>query len=85
MDKTKFNSENVNWEELDAIGISREILDKTGQTQRFLNGEKTNPISLQIILLGCDMEIEACLQLMQSNESPIVSITSLSGEEADFE
>jgi len=85
MNKAKFNSKDVNWEELDAIGISRETLDKTGQTQRFLNGEKTNPISLQITLLGCELEIEACLQLMENNESPIVSIISLSAEESGFE
>lgn len=85
MDKTKYKAKDVNWVELESIGISRELLDKTGQMPHFLNGEKTSPVSLHITLLGCDMDIEASLQLTEDNDSPIVSITSLTNEEAEFE
>ena len=72
-----FNEKKVNWDELAAIGILRDELAASGELDTLLKGEKTGTISLQLILLGVDVEMDATLQLVGGVESPILEITGI--------
>ena len=37
---TKIKESDVNWEDLEGIGISKEELERNGDLERLLNGEK---------------------------------------------
>ena len=75
---TLFSEKDVNWDELAAIGILRDELAASGDLDTLLKGEKTDTISLQLILLGVDVEMDATLRLVGSGESPILEITGIS-------
>jgi len=75
---TLFSEKDVNWDELAAIGILRDELAASGDLDTLLKGEKTDTLSLQLILLGVDVEMDATLQLVGSGESPILEITGIS-------
>lgn len=72
-----FNEKEVNWDELAAIGILRDELAASGELDTLLMGEKTGTLSLQLILLGVDIEMDATLQLVGGGESPILEITGI--------
>ena len=61
---TPFKAEDVNWEELAAIGI-------------LLRGERTNVIALSLVLLGVDVVMDATLQLVRKNDSPLLEINGI--------
>lgn len=75
-----FPKEAVNWKELESIGIYKEDLDKTGELDTLLNGEKTNPVNLRLMLLGIDIDMDATLQLKQEDENCILEIKGISPE-----
>lgn len=75
-----FPKEAVNWKELESIGIYKEDLDKTGELDTLLNGEKTNPVNLRLMLLGIDIDMDATLQLKQEDENYILEIKGISPE-----
>ena len=75
---TLFSEKDVNWDELAAIGILRDELAASGDLDTLLKGEKTDTLSLQLILLGVDVEMDATLRLVGSGESPILEITGIS-------
>jgi hypothetical protein len=72
-----FNEKDVNWNELAAIGILRDDLAAGGNLDTLLKGEKTETLTLQLILLGVDVEMDATLQLVGSGESPVLEITGI--------
>ena len=72
-----FSEKEVNWEELAAIGILRDELAASGELDTLLKGEKTGTVSLQLILLGVDVEMDATLQLVEGVESPILEIIGI--------
>jgi len=76
--ETPFNEKDVNWDELAAIGILRDELESSGDLDTLLKGEKTGIISLQLILLGVDVEMDATLQLVKKGEEPILEIIGIS-------
>ena len=81
-DKTiPFNEKDVNWDELAAIGILRDELEQSGELETLLKGEKTGIISLELILLGVDMEMDATLQLTGTGEEPVLEIIGISPTE----
>ena len=49
---TPFKAEDVNWDELAAIGILKDELEMAGELDTLLSGEKTNVVSLSLVLLG---------------------------------
>lgn len=51
---TPFKAEDVNWEELAAIGILKDELEMAGELDTLLRGERTNVIALSLVLLGVD-------------------------------
>ena len=75
---TPFEEKDVNWEELAAIGILRNELEQSGELETLLKGEKTGVISMQLILLGVDVEMDATLQLVRKGEDPILEIIGIS-------
>ncbi len=85
MNRTKFNADNINWRELEAIGITRTYLEANSLMETFLDGKITEPLNLDITLLGNDLNVDATLQLTKSGESPIVNIVCVHKEEVEVE
>jgi hypothetical protein len=75
---TPFNEKDVNWDELAAIGILRDELERSGELEALLEGKKTGVISMQLILLGVDVEMDATLQLVRKGEEPVLEIIGIS-------
>lgn len=85
MQITKFNEEDIDWEELEAIGITKAQLEESGVMDDFLNGSITLPLNLDIILLGNDLNVDATLQLTKKGQSLIVNIVCINTEEVEVE
>jgi hypothetical protein len=75
---TPFDEKDINWDELSAIGILRSELEEEGELDALLKGEKTKVVSLQLMLLGVDVEMDATLQLTRKGEEPILEIIGIS-------
>lgn len=74
---TPFKAEDVNWEELAAIGILKDELEMAGELGTLLRGEKTNVVSLSLVLLGVDVVMDATLQLVRKNDSALIEIVGI--------
>lgn len=75
--KTPFKMEDVNWDELSGIGILKDELELSGELDTLLSGNKTNIISLSLVLLGVDVVMDATLQLVRKGDSPLLEITGI--------
>ncbi|WP_181308341.1 DUF3945 domain-containing protein [Rufibacter sp. XAAS-G3-1] len=42
MQKTKFNPEDINWKDAEKLGLTKDLLEKTDNLTKLLNGEKTS-------------------------------------------
>ena len=69
-----FKAEDVDWNELAAIGILKDELEMAGELDTLLKGEKTGVIPLSLVLLGVDVVMDATLQLVRKGESPLLEI-----------
>lgn len=76
-----FNVSDVDWKELAEIGIIKDELELDGQLDKLLGGEKTEIVSLHLCLLGVDVEMDATLQLIEKNETPILEIIGIKPSE----
>lgn len=74
---TSFKAEEVNWNELSEIGILKDELEAEGHLDTLLKGEKTGVISLSLVLLGVDVVMDATLQLIRQNDSPLLEIVGI--------
>lgn len=74
---TPFKAEDVNWEELAAIGILKDELEMAGELDTLLRGERTNVIALSLVLLGVDVVMDATLQLVRKHDSPLLEINGI--------
>lgn len=74
---TPFKAEDVNWEELAAIGILKDELEMAGELDTLLRGEKTNVVSLSLVLLGVDVVMDTTLQLVRKNDSALIEIVGI--------
>ncbi len=75
---TLFNAEDVDWGELESIGILRDELEMAGELDTLLQGEKTGVISLSLVLLGVDVVLDATLQLVRrENGEPLLEIIGI--------
>ena len=73
-----FNAEDVDWGELESIGILRDELEMAGELDTLLQGEKTGVISLSLVLLGVDVVLDATLQLVRrENGEPLLEIIGI--------
>jgi hypothetical protein len=75
--ETLFTEKDVNWDELSAVGILRDELELSGELEPLLRGEKTGVISMQLILLGVDVVMDATLQLVRKGKDPILEIIGI--------
>lgn len=71
---TPFKAEDVDWNELAAIGILKDELEMAGELDTLLKGEKTGVIPLSLVLLGVDVVMDATLQLVRKGEAPLLEI-----------
>lgn len=85
MSKEKFKIKDINWKEMNAIGISPEFLTANGAMDTFLQGEVTQPLNLDIVLLGNELNIDATLQLTGKGESPVVNIVCINKDDYEIE
>lgn len=69
-----FKAEDVNWDELAAIGILKDELEMAGELDTLLKGEQTNVIPLSLVLLGVDVVMDATLRLVRKGEAPLLEI-----------
>lgn len=76
-----FRLEEVNWDELADIGILRDELELAGVLDPLLRGEKTEVLTLRLVLLGVDVEMDATLQLVRNHESPLLEIIGIKPSE----
>lgn len=72
-----FRVEEINWSELSEIGILRDELEADGHLDTLLKGDKTGVISLSLVLLGVDVVMDATLQLIRQNDSPLLEIIGI--------
>ena len=75
--KAPFKVEDVNWDELSGIGILKDELEQAGELETLLRGEKTGVVSLSLVLLGVDVVMDASLQLVRMNDSPLLEIIGI--------
>ena len=68
---TPFMVDDINWEELSGIGILKDELEAAGEL------EKTGVVSLSLVLLGVDVVMDATLQLVRKNNSPLLEIIGI--------
>ena len=69
-----FKAEDVDWNELAAIGILKDELEMAGELDTLLKGEKTGVIPLSLVLLGVDVVMDATLRLVRKGEAPLLEI-----------
>ena len=74
---TLIKESDVQWDDLEGIGISKQELEANGDLERLLNGEPVNVISLQLCLLGIDIVLDATLQITEENNVPMLEISSI--------
>lgn len=73
-----FNAEDMDWGELESIGILRDELEMAGELDTLLQGGKTGVISLSLVLLGVDVVLDATLQLVRrDNGEPLLEIIGI--------
>ncbi len=73
-----FNAEDMDWGELESIGILRDELEMAGELDTLLQGGKTGVISLSLVLLGVDVVLDATLQLVRrDNDEPLLEIIGI--------
>jgi len=73
---TKFKESEINWDDLEGIGIHKSELD----VERLLNGETVNIISLQLTLLGVEIEMDATIQIVEEGNVPMLEICGIKPE-----
>ena len=59
------------------IGILKDELEQAGELETLLRGEKTGVVSLSLVLLGVDVVMDATLQLVRKNDSPLLEIIGI--------
>ena len=73
-EREPFKAEDVNWEELAGIGILKDELERSGELDTLLKGEKTRVMSLSLVLLGVDVVMDATLQLVRKDGDALIEI-----------
>jgi len=84
IENTKIKESDVNWTDLEGIGISKEELERNGDLERLLNGEQVSVISLHLTLLGIDIVMDATLQIMNEGGVPMLEICGIKPIDEDY-
>lgn len=86
MNKTNhhiYKTEQIDWEKLESVGISKSQIEKDGNMDLLLQGEETNVMSIKIKTTVFSLTMDATLSLIEDeNGSPVISINGInpSGE-----
>ena len=85
MNKTNhhiYKTEQIDWEKLESVGISRSQIEKDGNMDLLLQGEETNVMSIKIKTPVFSLTMDATLKLVPGdNNKPIMEINGLRQEE----
>lgn len=67
----------IDWSKLASMGVTREGLERAGQLEALLRGERTDPLPLTMNVEGVAVECDARLRLTWGDEGPHVEITGV--------
>ena len=85
MNKTNhhiYKAEQIDWEKLESVGISRSQIEKDGNMDLLLQGEETYVMSIKIKTPVFSLTMDATLKLVPGdNNKPIMEINGLRQEE----
>lgn len=77
-----FQAENLNWNELEAVGISRQELEKNGNMELLLQGEESEVIPLKLRTPVLCITMDATLKITEGADgNPVMEINGLEREE----
>lgn len=78
MNKTNhhiYKTEQIDWEKLESVGISKSQIEKDGNMDLLLQGEETNVMSIKIKTSVFSLTMDATLSLIEDeNGNPVISI-----------
>ena len=76
-----FKAEDLDWKELETIGIHKEELEKSGDMELLLQGEETETVPLKIRTPALRLTMDATLKLTAGTDGkPVMEIYGLSPE-----
>lgn len=78
-----YKAEQIDWEKLESVGISRSQIEKGGNMDLLLQGEETNVMSIKIKTPVFSLTMDATLSLIEDeNGNPVISVNGInpSGE-----
>ena len=73
----KIKESDVNWDDMEGIGIRKEELEKSGDLDKLLSGEPVSVISLHLNILGVDIIMDATLQIVEQDNVPMLEICGI--------
>ncbi len=79
----RYSEDEVNWDELAGIGILKDELEQAGELMTLLSGEKTGVLSLSLVLLGANVELDATLQLVREKGEVLIEIMGIEPERSE--
>lgn len=79
--KNRFKAEDMEWNALKSLGISKEQLEADGSMERLLQGMETEAIPLKLRTPVIDLGMDATLRLVPgSGGKPVLEIKGISLE-----
>ena len=79
--KNRFKAEDMEWNALKSLGISKEQLEADGSMERLLQGMETEAIPLKLRTPVIDLSMDATLRLAPgSGGKPVLEIKGISLE-----
>ncbi|WP_195655619.1 DUF4099 domain-containing protein [Bacteroides sp. 1001136B_160425_E2] len=80
-DNRIFSKEDIDWKELETIGIHKEELEKSGDMELLLQGEETETVPLKIRTPALSITMDATLRIMVGTDGkPVMEINGISPE-----
>lgn len=76
-----FKVEDLDWNELETVGIHRQQLEESGNMELLLQGEATEVISLKLRTPVLCVTMDATLRIMEGADGkPVIQINGISHE-----
>lgn len=73
-----YKADQLNWEKLEKVGISKSQIEKDGNLDLLLQGKETSIISLRLKTTAFSLSMDATLRLQEDNDGkPIFSINGI--------
>lgn len=80
-DNQIFRKEELDWKELETIGIHKEELEKSGDMELLLQGEETETVPLKIRTPALRLTMDATLRITVGTDGkPVMEINGISPE-----